>query len=286
MEKKRRKINVWLHLARPQLWPIQIFVSVTQCRISGSPCMCWELLTRQQGLYCTTLLMVCSSWCSMQTCLCHSLGRNQLPAPVSWELARPVLASCVWDLRPSKVNMRPYCTKHEQKGRILKRDTCYQNHRSWDFLTSPQAAHTASSPFTWALLTDLGLGSAYDINGSRLTEVPLQWTVLVWTHAHPYLFFTSSSTQSHKIHLTTRCNLRSLFRPLSDQLTPSTAVQPKMKVLPVRLQASLPGTDAVLLLSHIHHTKSCTGSTGHCWAHLQQWTLWHLVLRTAPESPT
>lgn len=122
MEKKRRKINVWLHLARPQLWPIQIFVSVTQCRISGSPCMCWELLTRQQGLYCTTLLMVCSSWCSMQTCLCHSLGRNQLPAPVSWELARPVLASCVWDLRPSKVNMRPYCTKHEQKGRILKRD--------------------------------------------------------------------------------------------------------------------------------------------------------------------
>lgn len=34
--------------------------------------------------------------------------------------------------------------------------------------------HTESFPFTWALLTDLGLGPADNINGSGLTKVPLQ----------------------------------------------------------------------------------------------------------------
>lgn len=41
-------------------------------------------------------------------------------------------------------------------------------------MTSSHNSHTLSFPFTWVLLMDLGLGSADNINGSRLTEVPLQ----------------------------------------------------------------------------------------------------------------
>lgn len=36
---------------------------------------------------------------------------------------------------------------------------------------------------------DLGLGSADNINGSRFTEVPLQWTVCLCVYMHTHFFF-------------------------------------------------------------------------------------------------
>jgi len=40
---------------------------------------------------------------------------------------------------------------------------CHHNHYSWDFFTSLTPTHCL--PFTWVLLTDLGLVSADNING-------------------------------------------------------------------------------------------------------------------------
>lgn len=78
--------------------------------------------------------------------------------------------------------------------------------------------HTHSLPFTWVLLMDLGLGSADNINGSRLTEVPLQWTVCLCVYMHTH-FFKSNSRQSHKICRTGRCNPSSLHILLSVSLS-------------------------------------------------------------------
>lgn len=75
---------------------------------------------------------------------------------------------------------------------------CHQNHYSWDFI--PSHTHTLSFPFTWVLLMDLGLRSADNINGSRLTEVPLQWTVCLHIYTQLWFFKIQFQAKSQNLY--------------------------------------------------------------------------------------
>lgn len=122
--------------------------------------------------------------------------------------------------------------------------------------------HTHSFPFTWVLLMDLGLGSADNINGSRLTEVPLHWTVCLCVYAHTQLFFfflKSSSRQSHKICKTGRCDLSSLHILLSVSLSGSQVGRSNLKMRCSRFSCKLSfqGQPLCWPFSHTYlHTKT------------------------------
>lgn len=78
---------------------------------------------------------------------------------------------------------------------------------------------------------DLGLGSADNINGSRLTEVPLQWTVCLCIYSHTLFFkiqfkvkITKSVYQADAIQVPSSSCFKFIWPP-------SRMVQSKSEVL-------------------------------------------------------
>lgn len=110
---------------------------------------------------------------SEQTCLCHSLGRSQAPHASTWKTRGLVSLG----LSPRFGIGAPANPTQGRTVRSMNKRT-----RNYERIISTKIAvvetssspKTHSFPFTWVLLMDLGLGSADNINGSRLTEVPLQ----------------------------------------------------------------------------------------------------------------
>lgn len=173
----------WLHLARALIQPVQIQVSVTPGSRAVHVCPGWSSPAQEQQetvLY-YRLLMSC--------CLHRPLG-SDLSLPLTWQ---------EWGSQHQHL-------QRDGMGEPGDRTWGWTGHAGWPtgqetlnqsapkslqlrlphFITD---THTHSFPFTWVLLMDLGLGSADNINGSRLTEVPLQWTVCLCVYMHTHFFF-------------------------------------------------------------------------------------------------
>lgn len=189
MEGKRgRKVDMTSSCQTSDLACPDISVSHSICAvswISGSPCMPW-LEQPSSGGQGTVLY-----YRLLMSCWLHRLLGSDLSLPLTWQepgsqhqhLQREVMGDPA-NLAQGWTGCAGWTTGQDTLNQSLAPKSLQL--RLPHFITD---THTYSFPFTWVLLMDLGLGSADNINGSRLTEVPLQWTVCLCVYMHTQLFF-------------------------------------------------------------------------------------------------
>lgn len=133
-------------------------------RILGRPCMyalAGAALLSSSSLYCTTGYSCPAASTGLRPVSATHLAGAGLPTPAPAQRRDGTSRGSSLGLdRRCRVQQTPN-QSHAPKSLQL---------RLPHFITD---THTHSLPFTWVLLMDLGLGSADNINGSRLTEVPL-----------------------------------------------------------------------------------------------------------------
>lgn len=176
----------WLHLARALIRPVQILVSVPVCcELDPWQSMyprleqpCWGAAAAYTVLQAINVLLAPQAPGLRPVSATHWAGAGlPTPTPAQGRDGTPANLTQGWTgwTTGQGTPNQSFAPKPLQL-------------RLRHFITD---THTHSFPFTWVLLMDLGLGSADNINGSRLTEVPLQWTVClcVYMHTHNFFFF-------------------------------------------------------------------------------------------------